>query len=289
MSLGSQTTDESNDMTDTLIEKIDAIPSLPNTTNEVIELLNDDEATIEELEKVVKQDQSLAAKILRFANSGYYGYERQVTNLEMAIKLLGFNTIQSVVISHGVEDNYSAPEVPDFPREEFWEYSLACGIGCEVVADRLGFEPEQKGQAFCAGHLHATGKTILDQHLHREFIRIIELMNEEDINMYEAEQEVLDTTHCKIGADVLDKWNLPDPIVEAARYYYTPEESDDITVAVVHVSSVLTKTKGYGYSGDSDLSYLDEDLVEEIGLTDEDVQTILADEFPRQYDRFRNN
>lgn len=279
---------EDNEMTELLIEKIDAIPSLPQTSNQVLELLSDENTSIEKLEKAIKQDQSLSAKILRFANSRYYGYERQVTTLDMAIQLLGFNTLRSVVITHGVEDNYSAPEVPDFPREAFWEYSLACGICSEVLADHLDFESEKKGEAFCAGHLHATGKTILDQHLHREFIKIVECMREKDISMYEAEKEILDTTHCEIGAAVLDKWNLPAPIVEAARHYYSPGEEDHhIIVDVVHVASVLTKTKGYGFSGDKELSYLDESRVENLGLSDEDVQSILSEEFPRHYERFR--
>lgn len=289
MSLDQKATGETGEMTELLIEKIDAIPSLPQTSNKVLDLLSDDNTSIEKLEKAIKQDQSLSAKILRFANSRYYGYERQVTTLDMAIQLLGFNTLRSVVITHGVEDNYSAPEVPDFPREAFWEYSLACGICCEVLAEELGFEPDQKGEAFCAGHLHATGKTILDQHLHREFIKIVERMRENNISMYEAEQDVLDTTHCEIGAAVLDKWNLPAPIVQAARYYYQPGDDQHVIVDVVHVASVLTKTKGYGSSGDKDLSYLREDRVEALGLSDEDVQRILNEDFPRHYERFSKN
>lgn len=289
MVLDRQATDEDNEMTDLLIEKIDAIPSLPETSDQVLNLLSDENTSLEKLEKAIKQDQSLSAKILRFANSRYYGYERQVTTLDMAIKLLGFNTLRSVVITHGVEDNYSAPEVPDFPREAFWEYSLACGICSEVLADHLGFDPEKKGEMFCAGHLHATGRTILDQHLHREFIKIVERVKEKNISMYTAEEDILNTTHCEIGSAVLDKWNLPNPIVEAARYYYEPQEVESPTVDVVHVASVLTKTKGYGFSGDKDLSYLDESRVESLELSDENIQKILNNDFPRHYERFRKN
>ncbi|MFB6345835.1 MAG: HDOD domain-containing protein [bacterium] len=284
-----QAPDAETDMTDLLIEKIDAIPSLPETSDRVLSLLSDEDTTFGELEQAIKMDQSLSAKILRFANSRYYGYERQVTTLEKAIQLLGFNTIRSVVITHSVEDNYSAPEIPAFPRENFWEYSLACGICCEVIAEHLGYDSEQKGEVFCAGHLHATGRTILDQHLHREFIRIFEVMNEEGLSMYEAEKEVLETTHCRIGAAVLDKWNLPDPIVAAARHYYEPEKGLHSTVDVVHLASVLTKTKGYGFSGDEDLSYLDESRVEALGFDDNEIERILDEDFPRHYERLRGD
>lgn len=282
--MGKRTSDEP-EMTRVLANKIDSIPSLPEVTDRVLKAL-DENVTFETLEKIIRTDPSLVGRLLRLANRRYYGHEREVTSLEQAIQLLGLNTLRSVVVAQGMENEYSAPEVSAFPRDAFWTYSLATGIGAEIIADELDLDSEAKGEVFSAGHLHAVGKTIIDQHLHREFVKIVRLVEEEDRSMYEAEQSVLETTHCEIGAAILEEWNLPDPIVEAARYYYRPEESGRLTVDIVHLASVLTKTKGYGFSGDEDLSYLNEDRVAKLELSDEKIQTILDETFPEQFKRF---
>jgi HD-like signal output (HDOD) protein len=274
-----------------LAEKIETIPSLPDVTDNVLKLLRDENTSFDQIDKVVRTDPSLVGKILQVANKRYYGHEGKVTSLKKAMQLMGFNTLRSIVIAQGMDHEYSAPEIPEFPREGFWEYSMATGIAGEIIGDYLGLDSDKKGELFSAGHLHAVGRIILDQHLHREFVKVVESVSGEDMNMIQAEEEILGTTHCNIGSAVLEEWNLPTPIVKAARYYYQPDECPDNsvqkTVDITHLSSVLTKTKGYGSSGDQDLSYLQEDRVQELGLSDEDVKVILNERFPEQYERFQ--
>lgn len=272
-------------MLQVLADKIDSIPAIPEVTDRVLRAVKED-VPYGSLERIIRTDPSLSGRLLQLANRRYYGHEREVTSLKHAIQLLGLNTLRSVAVAHGMENEYSAPEVSAFPRDAFWTYSLATGIAAEIVADELGLDSETKGQVFSAGHLHAVGKTIIDQYLHREFVKVVHLVNEEGKTMYEAEESVLGLTHCEIGGAILDDWNLPEPIVDAARWYYRPQETDSRTVDIVHLASVLAKTKGYGFSGDDDLSYLNEQRVEELGLSDADVEEIISDTFPKEFNSF---
>lgn len=285
-------TSDQTEITQILAEKIDSLPSLPEVSDRVLSLLDDEEVSLDSVEQIIRTDPSLVGRLLQLANRRYYGHERQVTSLKQAIQLLGLNTLRSVVISHGMENEYSAPEVSDFPRDEFWNYSLAVGVAGEIIGDRLGCDSEQKGEFFSAGHLHSIGKSILDQYLHREFVKVMELVREQSIPMYEAEQEVLEITHCHVGAAILDSWNLPEPIVDSARYYYRPEEAPEEahqrTVDVTHLGSVLAKTKGYGFSGDTHIRYLNEDRVDALGFSDSEVQQLLNEDFPEKFDTFQS-
>lgn len=266
-----------------LSEKIESLPSLPKVARRILSLINDDETEIADLERAIRMDQALSAQVLKYANARYFGHERKVTTLKRAISILGFNTLRGLALSFGMENQYSAPESPDFPREDFWNYSLATAICSEIIANKMGVDRERAGQVYSAGQLHACGKAILDQHLHREFLKVLARVKEKDTTMYRAEEEVLSLTHCDIGGAVLDTWNLPDPLVEAARFYYEPGQSTRQTVAVVHLASVLTKTKGFGFSGDDSLKYLDEETVSNLGVTDEQIQDILEEELPEKY------
>jgi HD-like signal output (HDOD) protein len=285
-------TSEQHEVTRVLAEKIDSLPSLPEVSDRILSLLQDEEVSVESVEQIIRTDPSLVGRVLQLANKRYYGHKREVTSLNRAIQILGFNTLRSVAVSQSMENEYSAPEVSNFPRDEFWTYSLAVGVAGEIIGDRLGCDGEKKAEFFSAGHLHAIGKSIVDQYLHREFVKIMELVRDQSIPMCDAEQEVLNLTHCEVGEAVLDNWNLPEPIVAAVRYYYRPEDApDDVDqriVDVVHLGSVLAKTKGYGFSGDTHIRYLNEDRVEALGFDDSEVQQLLDDDYPDKFETFQS-
>ncbi len=268
---------------DQLADKIDSIPSLPQVTNRVVTLVNKPETDARDLGRAIRSDPALTARVLKFANSRYYGHSGKVTSTRRAVTLLGFNTVRSLALSFGMEEHYTAPECPGFPRKEFWNYSLAVGVAGEIISRRIGWDTEKQDCAFSAGHLHAVGRAVIDQHLHRELIRIIQKVNKEHINMFRAENEVLETTHCELGAAVLEHWNLPEILVKTARHYYRPDEVEDGMVTVIHLASVLAKTKNLGFSGDDDISYLDEDKVNQLNLADDAIEIILRKELPREF------
>jgi len=273
---------------DVLIQKIDAIPSLPQVTDRIVELVSKETTTVDDLEQAIRTDPGLSSRILRFANARYYGHEGKVTALDQAIKILGFKTVRSIALTYGMEQQYTAPELSSFPRDQFWVYSLSVGICSEIVAEKLGYSQKRKAEVFSGGHLHAIGKAILDQYLHRDFIRIIQKKQKDDTTMFEAENELLGLTHCQIGAAVLQEWGLPEEIVSCARSYYHPSENDREEVMIVHLASVLVKTKGFGYAGDQAISYLNEPLIDQLNLTDEQVERVIQEELPEKVKPIRN-
>ena len=106
---------------DLLADKIESVPSLPRITSRVISLVNKPETDAEDLSRAIRSDPALSARVLKFANSSYYGQAGKVTSIKRAVTVLGFNTVRSLALSYGVEEHYTAPECPDFPREEFWD------------------------------------------------------------------------------------------------------------------------------------------------------------------------
>lgn len=271
-----------------IFEEVEGVPGLTKVTQRVISLLERDDSTVEQVERALRGDHTLATQVLRYANARYFDHEKQIGSLEKAIQLLGFNTLRSIAILQGMDRKYTTPEHPSFPREEFWQYSMATGLCAEIIADRLGYDSRRKGEVFSAGQIHGVGKTIIDQYLHDEFEQILELVERNGKSMYEAEQECLGMTHCEIGAEVFRKWSLPDHLVETVRNYYDPPRDSSDNVRIVHLATVLAKTKHYGYSGDENIGYLREECVDRLGLTGDELEQILQKELPRRYDEFKD-
>lgn len=265
------------------IRGVQSTPSLPRVTARVLERINQSFSSFGELERIIRADVSLSAQLIRFANTLGRRHTVRLGSLEQAIKWLGLERVRSIAVSHAVEQEYTSRENAWFPRAEFWRYSLASGLSCEIVAEELGYTSKRLGRVFSAGHLHAVGRTLIDQHAPEAMQRIAETMRDEDCSMFEAENRILDTNHCLIGADVFKHWKLPDSIVRATRHYYDQPVDGGELASIVHLASVLTKTKNYGYSGDDSIEYFRPEVADHLDLEVSWFRRIVDDVLPRRY------
>lgn len=273
--------------TEQILEHVESAPGLRDVTRKVIKLLEGKFTSFDTVEDAIRLDQTLVVQILRFANARYYGKTGDVGSLRQAIQLLGLNTVQSIAIQHELDRQYTVPENPAFPRDEFWQYSLATGVCAELIAEELGYNTDKKREAFSAGHIHAVGKSIIDQHLPKKFKKIIQQTKIDEIPMYQAEKNILGLTHCDVGAQVFEKWNLTPSLVETARHYYEPPSDASQIVYVVHLASALIKTKQYGFSGDYDISYFEEDQLKGFEFPVGLLEKILKERLPEMYQRVK--
>ena len=79
------------------------LPALPQVAWEAMSLIEDPDSRAEDLQKIISRDQALAARVLRLANSAYYGVSRTITTLSGAIVMLGFDTVRFLVLAAASE------------------------------------------------------------------------------------------------------------------------------------------------------------------------------------------
>jgi len=194
-----------------ITERIIGLPTLPTVVAKMIELVDNPKTSAASLGKLISSDQALTAKILKLANSAYYGFPREISTVNLAIVVLGFNTVKDMGLSVSILEAFS--ENSDntlFDLAKFWEHSIGCGVAARMLAKRFNYRIS--GEAFVAGLLHDVGKVILNQYLSHDFRRIIELVRQRECFLVEAEKEILDVTHPMVGTWLAEKWNMPSHI-----------------------------------------------------------------------------
>ena len=234
------------------IRRIGNLPTLPKVATEVISMVGDPDVSMKEIASVISKDPSLSAKILKVANSAFYGLSQRVASIQLALVILGLSRIKNLVIGISVFSTFPIkPGQPTFDREKFWEHSAGCGQIAKILADLL--KCEMDGEEFVAGLLHDIGKIVLDQFFHDQFVKVIDLTFEKDIPMIEAEEEVVGTTHAEIGSWLAEEWKLPLSLVEAITHHHSPQEAvlNPILTSIVRLSDLFCKAKGIGFSGDT--------------------------------------
>ncbi|HED00754.1 MAG TPA: HDOD domain-containing protein [Proteobacteria bacterium] len=230
-------------------ENIRDLPTLPVVANNIIQITQNPKSSALEVGKAISQDQALTSKVLRMANSAYYGFPQKITTINHAIVILGFASIRNLVLAVSVFDMFSKRS-GNFDRGGFWKHSLACGVTAKLIAKRLGINNFE--EIFISGLIHDLGKLVLDAYFGEEFTRVIDLVKVKGIPIREAEQELLGLDHAAVGGILANKWNLPPQLLKVIRFHHNPPQAGESmrVVAIVHVADVLCRAAGIGNGGD---------------------------------------
>jgi putative nucleotidyltransferase with HDIG domain len=272
---------------ETLREKIRNIPTLPAIVIQVIKTTNNPTSSARDLNKIITNDQAIAAKILQMANSSFYGLSAKVNNLNRAITLLGFNTVRSLALSISIVDHFSGKSSSSyFNRGKFWEHSMGVAMLSKMLAEKKGgrLNPEE---AYIAGLLHDLGVIILDQFFQDKFSEILKLIYEADINFLEAEETIIGQNHALFGAEIAQAWNYPEILVDATANHHNPTYNGDyVDISnAVYLANILE----YRFNDNTDdkrATELDEEILKRF-IEDDEQMEILKVKFEAETERNR--
>jgi putative nucleotidyltransferase with HDIG domain len=261
-----------------LVAQVEDLPALPLVVTQVIRLTEDPDSTAQDLNAVISRDQALTAKVLRLANSAYYGFPRRIGTVTEAVILLGFNTIRNLVLAASVS-NVLQREAPGYQlaRGELWRHSLASAMAARLLARKARFRAAE--EAFVAGLLHDIGKLVLSHYVGQAYEEIIGEVTNQGLPFMEAEQRALGYDHAQVGGLVAEKWNLPGQLSEAIRCHHQPRLAtlNPPLTAFTHAADALALMLGLGVGVDGLLYPLDWEAVAGVGLTEKQVQEVMAE------------
>ena len=208
-----------------ILSQVEDIPTLPTTVAQVLRIVDDPYCSAADLAALVGADPSLAARVLRLANSAYYGFPRAISAVQQAITLLGFATLRNVALSAGVFDLFRCGKGQSLDLWQLWRHSVGAATAAKLVARRVRFTPLEK--AFTAGLLHDIGKLLIARYLHGALDRITELRDAEGIAIGDAEQRVLGVAHPAFGAWLAARWAFPPSLVDAIAFHHHPLHAEE--------------------------------------------------------------
>ncbi len=265
-----------NEALQKLLPKIGNLPTLPQVVERVMTLVEDPDTTSAQLASVIATDQALMTKVLKVVNSAYYGMPRRIATLRQATVILGFNTVKNFVLSASIFDSFgSGSGDVEFDRVKFWEHSIGVGTAAKVLAQRIRLgQPEE---LFVAGLVHDIGKVVIDDHLHEDFVRILQVVRDKKCRILDAEQEVLGVGHPHVGQLVAEKWNLPGILTESIAYHHTPQLALNHKkyVAIVHLADAIARLENLGNGGDSQTPVIDPESWKMLGIPETELGELI--------------
>jgi putative nucleotidyltransferase with HDIG domain len=248
------------------------LPVLPEAAARIREITARDGGA-REIVTVIEREQSLAAAILRYANSVAYAGLREITDLQQAVTRLGLATVEQTVLALSAKGAFAAKDrVDEEIYRQLWTHSVTTAFAARRLAPRTpGLNSET---VFLAGLLHDIGKVVV--------LRCIGALRRRDPERFSFERstvlEFFDGLHCKVGDHLCRAWNLPAEIREVARRHHEPNLGPaDALIAVIQLASQVAAKLGASLHPDPDISLLGTQGAAILRLDDVRVATLLVD------------
>lgn len=244
---------EKNEVRNKIYSVIDEIPTLPAVVPKLLSLMEDENSGASDISDAISGDPALASKILKVANSAYYGFAQEVTTLKKAVPLLGFNMIRSLALSIGVVHNLpSENKLSNFSQEGLWIHSLAVATLMQEMGKTL-VKGRDASYLFVIGLLHDIGKVVLSQFFGKLFQSALqEAQDRVEAGLYSAERRLIGLDHGEVGAMLLIRWKFPEVIsgpIDAHHKTELPEGADVRDVAILRIADALPQQIGLGAGG----------------------------------------
>ncbi len=193
---------------------------MPQIAVEIMEELSNPNVLHSDIHNLIAKDQALAARVLKVANSPYYGVARSISNLSDAILFMGFDSIKSVVLAAVLKGVFAEIGLAE---TLLWEHSIGCGLVAKKIATVCCCSNSE--EAFLAGLLHDLGKVVLFQSIPGKMSAVMQDVYNNDADFGTSEMQALGFTHAEVGQLLADRWYFTLDMETAIANHHHPEES----------------------------------------------------------------
>ncbi|MDD2465809.1 MAG: HDOD domain-containing protein [Desulfobulbus sp.] len=202
-----------------LIEKFKKIRTLPHIVTRLVQLVNDEESTLQDFEEVIRLDPALVARLLTLVNSSYFGLTRKVDSISRAVALLGMKNLHNIAVTDAIQGMLrSNSGSTEFSPQRLWLHSAASGICCKMIAERIF--TINGDDAYLCGILHDIGLIVEMEADQETFLQLIDQLVPDGPAITDVEQNLFSTDHGQIGYLLAKEWRIPDAIAEAIRDHH---------------------------------------------------------------------
>ena len=278
-----------------VLGQLESLPTLPAIALRVLQVAGDDDSDARQVVQLISGDMALAGKVLAMCRTADRGVAN-VTTVERAVVLLGFEAVRGAVLSLKVlevfEDAAAAPTGLD--HRALWRHSLAVGILSELIAaeHRHAIGAYTPAEAFICGLLHDVGKLAMDHLLPKSYQRVIELTDQHQLNIADVERKVIGLDHNTVGKRLAEHWQLPHLIQDCIWLHGSPPHSVPALphrsiINIVTIADLAVRQRQIGYSGNHQATSNLDQHCRDLGFEAPRVHAAverLNDEFDRRAD-----
>jgi HD-like signal output (HDOD) protein len=216
------------------------LPALPQSAIKILELSKNPNIGPNEFAVPIESDPGLASQVLKFVNSSYFGFSREIPSVKHAITLVGIRTIKNFTLWSAVFSLMPNPKCGAFDLKKLWQDSLRRALFSRALGKSVGVKDVE--EAFAAGLLQDMALPLLVKEFPTEYSDLLTARNDGHHRLSDLEQEKFGWTHAEVAASMARKWRLPEELIAPIELHPQMESLDfsaSPLAGVVALSSLL--------------------------------------------------
>lgn len=221
--------------------------SIPDIYLDIRQLIEQPDSQISDYVELIEKDSMLTVRIMRIANSEFFGFSRKADNLKQAINLVGVIQIQDLLLSSLCMRSFLSIPQQVLNLKAFWTYSIHCGIAARVIAQH-SFAPILN-HFFTLGLLHEIGHAAMYSKAPDQCLRALDDSLSQNRPIQELEREYLGYDYCETGSLLMQLWRLPEVYQQVAHYHLEPLQADkdyQYETQVIHLAHTICQNAVIG-------------------------------------------
>lgn len=259
-----------------ILKSLKDLPPMPQVAQKAREVISNPASSFKDLAHVIESDQAIVTRILKIANSPFYGLSGKVSSVQHASVVLGMKTLMEVLtLACSSEILGQTLSGYDLDAGELWKHSLAVASASQIIARRVN--PSLEQDAFSAGLIHDAGKIILDPYILERKEAFKTFVDEGNRTFLSAEQHILGFDHAQLASDACKQWHIPSHVAVAIGHHHDPAPSGgDQLSFIVHMADAIAMMSGIGAGLDGLLYTIHPDAAKVLRLTGDDMGEIMG-------------
>jgi len=227
------------------------LPALPQSAIRLLELSQDPTNGPAEFAVPIESDPGLTGQVLRFVNSSYFGFSREISSIKLAITLVGIRTIKNFALWSAVFSLMPNPKCGPFDLKNLWQDSLRRALFARATGKLLGMKEAE--EPFSAALLQDMAIPLLAKEAPAAYNKLLDARNDGKVALSELERRIFGWTHAEAGGMIARQWNLPDEFAVLIEAHLDLEErlkapANESAAIAVGLSALLPATSDSQWS-----------------------------------------
>ena len=261
----------------------DKIPTLPIMFKQINNIIDNPRTSLTDIGKIIEKDPGMTARLLKLANSAFYGLPKTVESITRALVIIGTKELRDFILGTTILSLFKGIPEDLVNMKSFWEHSVACGLTARIIATFRG--DTNTDRLFVAGLLHDVGRLFIFKHLVDEARKLIMQCKSSGSLLFKEEIEEFEFDHAQVGHELLKRWNIPGNIQEMVAYHHDPimAKTYPIEASTIHVADIIVHSMQIGSNGEKFVPPLDTRAWSLLQLQPSMISPII-DQMDRQFD-----
>lgn len=233
---------------DKLLKLPNALPTAPKTVRKLMDSFRQEEVDCVLIARLIDEDPVLVARLLKTANSAFFGLRRTVGCVSEAVNVLGLTKVRALVVAAALDQGFRC--VSGVNLNQFWRYSLNTANLSHVLALPIQVD---EGAAFTAGLVHGIGELVMHAGMPEAMVDLDQRVPMLALNRPQAERDLFGYSFAEVGAALASEWHFPSSMIDAIEHQVRPFDKDvhEPIAGVVHIASWRSRAEELSLGGDA--------------------------------------